>query len=313
VTDRLDCVLEVVDALPPVIPSSATFFYHDGRLRVSAAGSILVVEVDGLCVSVADLDRWRMQVYALRDWARETWTLQHFGILPLVLEFLRLRGLYPIHAAALERDGQALLLPALPGGGKTTLAISLVRAGLRLLSDDSPLLCYREGKSAVLGFPEDINVCRDGIGFFNELSCLADRASDERGKVAFSIEQVFPGSLTASASPCLLVFPRVAHQPTSLLQPIGSTDAFHALLEHSLPPLNRRLATAHFATVLDAVASCSCYRLDTGQDPNEAAQLLVALLAERGSSVHNATLATVPAPRIGAQLVRPVGQDEPIS
>jgi hypothetical protein len=261
-----------------VAPAVTTFCYRDGRLRVSGAGSILAVEVEGLCASVADLDRWQMDVYALRDWARETWTVQHFGILPLVMEFLRLRGRYPIHAAALERDGQAIILPALPGGGKTTLAIALVRAGLRLLSDDSPLLCYQAGKSAVLGFPEDINLCQDGIGFFDDLACLVDRAPNERGKVPFAIEQFFPGSLAASASPRLLVFPRVAHRPTSVLQPISPTDAFHALLEHSLPPLNRSLATAHFATVLDAVASCDCYRLETSLDPNEAAQLLVLVL-----------------------------------
>jgi hypothetical protein len=41
-----------------------------------------------------------------------------------------------LHAAAVERDGRALLLPAWPGSGKSTLAASLACAGWRLLSDE---------------------------------------------------------------------------------------------------------------------------------------------------------------------------------
>jgi HprK-related kinase A len=41
-----------------------------------------------------------------------------------------------LHAAAVERDGRAVLLPAWPGSGKSTLAVSLACAGWRFLSDE---------------------------------------------------------------------------------------------------------------------------------------------------------------------------------
>jgi len=45
-----------------------------------------------------------------------------------------------IHAATLERGGRALLLPAPPGSGKSTLCAALVHRGWRLLSDEFALL-----------------------------------------------------------------------------------------------------------------------------------------------------------------------------
>lgn len=48
----------------------------------------------------------------------------------------RLNHLLLLHAGAVERDGLALLLPALPGSGKSTLTAALSQRGWRLLSDE---------------------------------------------------------------------------------------------------------------------------------------------------------------------------------
>ena len=45
-----------------------------------------------------------------------------------------------IHAATLERNGRALLMPAPPGSGKSTLCAGLVARGWRLLSDEFALV-----------------------------------------------------------------------------------------------------------------------------------------------------------------------------
>ena len=47
-----------------------------------------------------------------------------------------------LHAAVVERDGQALLLPAWPGSGKSTLAASLSCRGWRLLSDEFGIVSF---------------------------------------------------------------------------------------------------------------------------------------------------------------------------
>jgi HprK-related kinase A len=48
----------------------------------------------------------------------------------------RLNNFLLLHAGALERDGFALLLPAMPGSGKSTLTAALSQRGWRLLSDE---------------------------------------------------------------------------------------------------------------------------------------------------------------------------------
>ena len=45
-----------------------------------------------------------------------------------------------IHSATLERNGRALLMPAPPGSGKSTLCAALVSRGWRLLSDEFALV-----------------------------------------------------------------------------------------------------------------------------------------------------------------------------
>ncbi|MBP6899616.1 MAG: HprK-related kinase A [Burkholderiaceae bacterium] len=51
-----------------------------------------------------------------------------------------------VHAAVLERNGGALLLPAPPGSGKSTLCAALMHSGWRLLSDELALVSVRDGR-----------------------------------------------------------------------------------------------------------------------------------------------------------------------
>jgi hypothetical protein len=58
-------------------------------------------------------------------------------LLELVLGFiLRLRFTVCLHAAAVELDGQAILLAGRPGVGKSTIAAALARRGITVLTDD---------------------------------------------------------------------------------------------------------------------------------------------------------------------------------
>lgn len=68
-------------------------------------------------------------------------------------------GLHRLHAAALSWDHQALLLILPSGGGKTTFALSaLENSGLRLLSDDMPVI---DRRGHVLAFPNRIGCCEE--------------------------------------------------------------------------------------------------------------------------------------------------------
>ena len=70
----------------------------------------------------------------------------------LTVELQKRRSdLYFLHAAALERDGRALLLVAESGGGKSTTAWGLLHHGFRYASDELAPIDLATGR--VHGFP----------------------------------------------------------------------------------------------------------------------------------------------------------------
>ena len=58
-----------------------------------------------------------------------------------------------IHAAIIERNGLAAVMPAPPGSGKSTLCASLVQEGWRLLSDELTLIDLNDYKAVPLPRP----------------------------------------------------------------------------------------------------------------------------------------------------------------
>ncbi len=70
-----------------------------------------------------------------------------------------------IHSAVLEREGRVLILPGLPGAGKSTLCAALVLRGWRLFSDEYALIRPEDGQVVPLVRPirlknESIDVIR---------------------------------------------------------------------------------------------------------------------------------------------------------
>lgn len=65
------------------------------------------------------------------------------------------------HAAVLERAGRAVVLPAPPGSGKSTLTAALSQRGWRLLSDELALLDARDG--LLYGLARPVNLKNQAI------------------------------------------------------------------------------------------------------------------------------------------------------
>ena len=102
---------------------------------------------------------------------------------PLGLIYLH-RGMVPLHAAAVEIDGEAVLMAGSSRVGKSTLAAAFVRKGYRLVSDDVAPLEFTDTGIQVhpslrrirlwadalegLGIEGELERCRGGIEKFSQ-------------------------------------------------------------------------------------------------------------------------------------------------
>ena len=95
------------------------------------------------------------------DNGRRAWLLTRPLLTLAIMELLRRRRLYPVHAACLARDGFGVLLCGPSGSGKSTLSLALLQAGLNFLGDDLAFLREDRGALTAMGFPDEVGLAAD--------------------------------------------------------------------------------------------------------------------------------------------------------
>ena len=178
------------------------------------------------------------------------------------------------HSAVLERDGRALLLPATPGSGKSTLCAALMLRGWRLLSDEFGLLRPETGMLEPIPRPIPLkNESIDVIAAYSDEVFVGPVFPDTRkGDVAHvrpSLESLLRADVVAK--PAWVVFPQYKSGATDSLHAFAKGRAFLKLSGNSF---NYRLQGARgFEAVADVIDSCSSWYLEFS-DLDKAADLL---------------------------------------
>jgi HprK-related kinase A len=116
-----------------------------------------------------------------------------------------------IHAAVVERNGMALLLPAPPGSGKSTLCAGLAFRGWRLLSDELALVRPDTGQIVALARP--ISLKNESIDVIRRFAPDAVMGPPTEGSIKGTIVLVKPPTasidrIDTTAEPRWIVFPR---------------------------------------------------------------------------------------------------------
>jgi hypothetical protein len=151
--------LEIVES-PDVVPAADDDLVYDWRAgdfhaRVFAVGSDYRYWVKDVGWFEIQPSERRIVVPPIeRALLREELV---WGI-PAILCF-RARGDVPVHGAAIEVDGGAVLLAAPARFGKSTLAAAFADAGYRVLSEDA--ICLRTGSMDVIPGPATLRLRRD--------------------------------------------------------------------------------------------------------------------------------------------------------
>lgn len=253
-------------ARPVYDPPVGEVVYDDGA-------DLLYIDYGPRLRVLCDVGRGRVRASALGTEVADLWAVSHpLFTLPLV-ELLKRRGLYGLHAGGVCRAGRALLLPGTSGSGKSTLTLALARAGFGFLGDDTLFL----RQSRVLAFPDEFDLTDETVSFFPELvPLLAGGRPDGWRKRQVRVEREYGSEVVWDCEPAFLVFPRVAGVPESALTQMDPGEALLELAPNVLltEPVSSQ---THLDALAELVERCRCYRLATGTDLEGAVRTLEAL------------------------------------
>lgn len=241
-------------------PPRGEVVYHDGR-------DVLYLRqgrLRALCEPAAGRVRYSAPSAAGED----LWVLSHPLLSVPMMELLKRRGLFGVHAAGADLGGRALVLAGTSGSGKSTLSVALARAGFGFLGDDTLFLRGHR----VLAFPDEIDLTEESVSFFPDLRLAPPPAGWRKRQLPADAARI-----VWESEPAVLVFPRVSGRPRSELLPIGSGEALLELAPNVLltEPASSQ---AHLDALAGLARASRCYRLETGTDLDEAVGLLRGLM-----------------------------------
>jgi HprK-related kinase A len=165
-----------------------------------------------------------------------------------------------LHAAVLEKNGRAVVLPGDPGAGKSTLTAALMLSGWRLLSDEITLIDRDDGMLVGLARPVSLkNASIDVIQrAFPDAVIGAPAHDTHKGTVAHvrpSADSV--ARVNEKARPAWVIFPRWKHGSEARLSPHSRADAMLHTASHAFNySLLGGLGFELNAALMDA---CTCY------------------------------------------------------
>jgi len=167
-----------------------------------------------------------------------------------------------IHAAVIERNGHAAILPAPPGSGKSTLCAALIHNGWRLLSDELTLI--RRSDSRLVPLPRPVSLKNASIPLMKAYApdaVFSPSVSDTvKGTVA---HMRAPAQSVARADetalPGWIVFPRYEAGAPLTLTPVPRTRAFMRVADNAFN--YAQLGAEGFNALSGVVMQSGCHDL----------------------------------------------------
>lgn len=263
-------------AQPPDLPADCSALSRSPSLSVlkGADDTVYLCFADAL-VAIAP-GQTRASVWLAEGFEALPLKEQQIRLTLLMVWLLQSQGLTPLHGAALVRQGRALVLTAVSGGGKSTTAFTLVCGGWQLCADDITLLDCRSPQPQVWPLARGLSAA---AGSAQPGWQLLD-AAIVTGK---QLLEPAGGTLDQPAPLAGLLFPRVEAASPSQLLPVRGAEALIRLLPGvggiltGLPSANGRMQE-----LAALCASLPCHTLRLGSDVHKNPAALMALLGQTG-------------------------------
>ena len=165
-----------------------------------------------------------------------------------------------LHAAALSRDAQAIILPGPSGSGKTTLSTWLAARGYNYLTDEYVFVEKNSNKIQAFMRPPNIKVKGlDALGSYLDFDKHADQTIQGKHVTMISPRLLNPVNMPEDAVVKLIVFPKYTEDASFKLERLSKAKAGLILMECLV---NARNLNGHgFSEAARLVRRTPAYRL----------------------------------------------------
>jgi|TARA_R110002072_G_scaffold187014_1_gene343817 HprK-related kinase A len=190
------------------------------------------------------------QAYAFLEWGMNWCVSLHTN------EYLKL------HAAAVARGDHAIIMPGVPGAGKSTLCAALGLSGWRILSDEHAMIPPNTTEVVPLCRPVSLkNESIDVIKRFSSNAIFGPVSREtHKGVVAHMKADMHPQSHEMKTLQArTMVFPRYAKDETQRLSPRRRTESFILAAYHSFN--YSLLCETGFEAMKTLIENVTCYDL----------------------------------------------------
>jgi hypothetical protein len=231
-------VAQSIDA-PRLAPTGAfakpppTGVFEDIEFR--AGEKQTVVLFGGKSLVVVSIETGTARGFVASEHLASPWLLSHRIFYVPVLEIMRSKGAFYIHAGCVARGERCLLLCGGSGHGKSTLTYALSRSGFSYMSDDAVFIQANHAGVEVFAFPEKIKLDRKSRSYFAEF----DRLEGPEGKMEIPARLTRIRDVAVRGEPYALIFTRIAGGGTSGLARLSKNEALVRLIAHSVSVAGR--------------------------------------------------------------------------
>lgn len=254
--------------------------YDWNVFRYSREGSLRYQQVPGGGWIVADLDKGLAVAFIEREVASNSWSIAHVMFYPIWAQMLKAQGIFPIHAAGLERGGHGVLFPGKSNCGKSTLSLRLLKRGYKFLGDDTIFVKQSGEEVEMLFFPEEVNICEEAVDLFSPLMHTQSNVEDRwQPKASVNLNEIGANSIVESSRAEFLIFPVIAEDGKTSYEPVNPRDALAELVLYAFLFMDPQTSKENFAVLASLVQSVKSYRLYMGLDGDDIAAAVDEIIA----------------------------------
>lgn len=249
-------------------------------LRYRREGQLRYQEVPGGGWVAADPEEGLAVAFIDEGIAACSWSIAHVLFFPVWAQMLKVRGIFPVHAAGLERNGRGILFPGRSNCGKSTLSLHLLSHGYKLLGDDTVFVRRGSEGPELLFFPEEVDVCAETVDLFPNLALARNLTEDRwQPKARVNLNEIGANSIVESSPAELLIFPVITTDGVTRYERVNPTDALAELILYAFLFMDPDTSKENFSLLASLVQKATCWRLHMGLDGAELAAAVDEIVA----------------------------------